>query len=293
MGLREHTHAGREGAAAFQPAALRSGRPDLRREAIRQPRVRAVSTRDARRLIHLAHESMVTRERDLDAFASADPADVRIVDWDHGLQFACLGVVPERRFLLEAVYAFLTLRNGVPIGYALASALFGSSELAFNVFETFRGGEAAWIYARLIATVRTMFGSDTFAIYPYQLGHENDEGLHSGAWWFYYKLGFRPREPRIAPLVDRELARLAARPRYRSSPSTLKRLVRYHMFLSLGRERDDVIGVLPMDRVGLAVTDYLAGRFGNDRRAAPNAVLMKSRHSSAWRAGGACRRVSG
>ena len=46
-----------------------------------------------------------------------------------------------------------------------------------------------------------MFGSDTFAIYPYQLGHENDEGLDSGAWWFYYKLGFRPREPRIAPLV--------------------------------------------------------------------------------------------
>ena len=58
---------------------------------------------------------------------------LRIVDCDNGLQFACLGVVPERRFLLEAVYAFLTLRNGVPIGYALASALFDSSELAFNV----------------------------------------------------------------------------------------------------------------------------------------------------------------
>jgi hypothetical protein len=262
---RTHAHWSR-GRGAFQPDSLRPGRPDIRREVSRRPRVRAVSTRDARRLIHLAHESMVTRERDLDAFASADPADVRIVDCDNGLQFACLGVVPERRFLLEAVYAFLTLRNGVPIGYALASALFDSSELAFNVFETFRGGEAAWIYARLIATVRTMFGSDTFAIYPYQLGHENDEGLQSGAWWFYYKLGFRPRETRVAPLVDRELARLAARAQYRSSPSTLKRLVRHHMFLSLGRERDDVIGVLPMDRVGLAVTDYLAGRFGNDRR---------------------------
>ena len=119
---------------------------------------------------------------------------MRVVEWDDGLQFACLGVLPERRFLLEAVYAFLTLRNGVPIGYALSSALFGSSEVAYNVFETFRGGEAAHVYARLLATVRTLFGSDTFAIYPYQLGHENDEGLASGAWWFYYKLGFRPRE---------------------------------------------------------------------------------------------------
>ena len=257
-----------QGSAVFQTRAFPPGRPDLHGEARRRPHVRSVSARDAKQLIHLAHESMVTRERDLDAFASADPADVRIVEWKDGLQFACLGVVPERRFVLEAVYAFLTLRNGVPIGYALASALFGSSELAFNVFETFRGGEAAWIYAKLIATVRTLFASDTFAIYPYQLGHENDEGLHSGAWWFYYKLGFRPREPRIGQLVEQELARLAARPGYRTPASTLKRLVRHHLFLSLGRARDDVIGVLPMDRVGLAVTDYLNDRFGSDRRGA-------------------------
>jgi len=45
-------------------------------------------------------------------------------------------------FLLESVYGFLTLKNGIPIGYVLVSALFGSSEIAYNVFETYRGGEA-------------------------------------------------------------------------------------------------------------------------------------------------------
>ena len=148
QGSPSRTHARwSRGSGLFQTHALAPGRPDIRREARRRPHVRSVTTRDARQIINLAHESMVTRERDLDAFASADPADVRIAEWEDGLQFACLGVVPERRFVLEAVYAFLTLRNGVPIGYALASALFGSSEIAFNIFETFRGGEAAWIYA--------------------------------------------------------------------------------------------------------------------------------------------------
>jgi hypothetical protein len=241
-------------------------RPSLADEVLRPPlAVRDVTTRDARRLIALAHEAMVTRERDLDAFASADPRDVRVVDWEQGLQFACIGVQPERRFVLEAVYGFLTLQNGVPIGYALASALFGSSEVAYNVFESFRGGEAAHVYARLLATTRALFGSDTFAIYPYQLGHENEEGLGSGAWWFYYKLGFRPREASLAPIIARETARIAASRRYRTPVTTLERLVAYPLFYSLGAERDDVIGVLPIGRLGLAVSRTLDARFGLDR----------------------------
>jgi hypothetical protein len=244
---------------------IRSDRPDLRVEATRPIGIKPVGRRQAEELIALAHEAMVTRERDLDAFASADVRDVRVVEWGDGLQMALLGVQPDRRFLLESVYAGLVLRSGVPIGYALISALFGSSELAFNVFETFRGGETAWIYARLVATARQVFGADTLAIYPYQLGHENDEGLQSGAWWFYYKLGFRSRERSLDSIIARELARLGRRPTYRTPLSTLKRLVRYPLFLSLGPERDDVMGVLRIDRIGLAVTDYLVRRFGADR----------------------------
>jgi hypothetical protein len=257
--------------------ATRPHRPDLRTESRRRPAaIREVSATEAREIIALAHESMVTRERDLDAFASADTRDVRIVDWERGLQFACLGVQPSRRFLLEAVYAFLVLQNGVPVGYALASALFGSSEIAFNLFETFRGGHTSWIYARLVATTRVLFRSDTFVVYPFQLGHENEEGLQSGAWWFYYKLGFRPREPRLARIIEGELARLARDPSYRTPLRTLRQLVRHHLFFSLGRVRDDAIGVLPMERIGLAVTAFLNEHFGTDRRAAEEAYSERA-----------------
>ena len=253
----------------FQAGPMNKVRPDLHVELARPPlAIHAVGPSDADRLIDLAHESMVTRKRDLDAFAWADRRDVRLVDCGDGVQFALIGVEPERRFLFESVYGFLTLKNGVPIGYALASALFESSEIAYNVFETFRGGEAAYVFGRLLATCRSVFGSESFSIDPYQLGAGNDEGLDSGAWWFYYKMGFRPRARRILPLADREARHVAASRDYRTSRRTLERLVEHNVFWSMGRRREDVMGALRLGNVGLAVSALVARRFGSDRATA-------------------------
>lgn len=254
---------------AFQEGPLLRTRPAVERELRRAPlAVRPVPPREAGRIIDLARAAMVTRSRDLDVFAHGDRRDVRLVDWGGGLQFALIGAVPERRLLLEAVYGMLTLRNGVPVGYVLVSALFSSSEIAYNVFDTFRGAEAGAIYGRVLATVHHVFGSDRFTIFPYQLGHENTEALRSGAWWFYQKMGFRPREPGALRTMRRELARMRADPRHRSSIATLESLAAENLFFERGRPRADVIGVLPLPNVGLRVTEYVANRFGSDREAA-------------------------
>jgi hypothetical protein len=264
------TRAKHPGLPVTYPASpLARTRPSLRAEARRPPlAVREAPPREAGRLIDLAREAMVTRARDLDVFAHGDARDVRLVDCGEGLQFALVGAVPERRLLLEAVYGMLTLRNGVPVGYVLASALYSSSEIAYNVFETYRGAEAAAIYGRVLATLRHVFGSDCFTIYPYQLGHENDEALRSGAWWFYRKLGFRPRDPGILRIMRREERGLRADPAHRSSRDTLEALAADNLYWSLGREREDVIGRLPLPNVGLRITDYVARRFGSDRERA-------------------------
>ncbi|MEO7386392.1 MAG: hypothetical protein ABIX37_05610, partial [Gammaproteobacteria bacterium] len=277
----------------WQTTALRRARPEIRSElAARAPSVRAVSERDGAALIDLARDAMVTRSRDLDAFIHGDPRDVRLVDCGDGLEFAAIGVRPERRLMLEAVYGFLTLKNGVPIGYVLTSALFGSSEVAYNVFDTWRGGEAGYVYGRVLAMTRAVFGSNAFTIYPYQLGGDgNAEGIESGAWWFYQKLGFRPRDSAVLALMDQELARMARRPTHRSSPGTLRTLAAENVYWHAGNSRDDVIGILPLERVGLAVTDYLATRFGSDRErgertcAAEAAALCGARTWRRWTAG--------
>ena len=259
-----------DGELHFQKRPLDRARPDLRRAARVEPlAVRELSRREGRAMITMAREAMLTRSRDLDVFSYGDPDDVRLIDCGAGLQFAAIGALPERRLLLEAVYGFLTLRNGVPIGYVLNSALLGSAEIAYNVFEAFRGGEAAHVYGRVLATVRHLFGTDSYTVYPYQLGGDgNDEGLASGAWWFYQKLGFRAPDPGVLALMQRELARLARRPRERSTIATLRRLAAENVYFHLGRERDDVIGLMPLHKVGLAVSAALAQRFGSDREGA-------------------------
>jgi hypothetical protein len=260
--------AGRAG-AVFQDRPLSRERPAPTEVLRLEPAaVRNLSPREGRRFIDLARASMVTRERDLDVFSYGDPADVRLVDFEGGLQFACIGALPERRLLLEAVYGYLTLKNGVPVGYVLTSALFGSSEIAYNVFDSFRGAEAGGIYARVLAMTRYLFGSDTFTIFPYQLGEGNDEATASGAWWFYQKMGFRPRDPATLRLMRRELAKAKRSPRHRSSLATLRRLARQNLYLPLARERDDVIGRIELPNVGLQVIAAVAKRFGAGREGA-------------------------
>ncbi len=251
---------------AFQRRAFPSRRPRLAPELRRHPRrVRVVDAREGQSLIELARGAMITRSRDLDVFAYGNARDVRMVECGNGLAFACIGLKPERRLLLESVYGFLTLRNGVPLGYVLTSTLYRSAEIAYNVFETFRGAEAAPIYARVLAVTRHLFGADAFTIVPYQLGEGNDEALDSGAWWFYRKLGFAPRESAARRLMRAEEARMRRDRAHRSSRSTLERLARANVFWSAGAARRDVLGVLPLARAGLAVTRLMARRFGADR----------------------------
>jgi hypothetical protein len=250
----------------FQEHPPEKQRPDMR-AAIRAARftVRRLEPREARRLLDLANGCMVPRHRDLLIFLYGDSKDARLVDFGDGLQFLCVGAVPERRLMLEAVYGFLTLMNGYPIGYVLCSAFFNSAEVAYNVFETFRGRGAAQTYARILAMVQRLFGADTFAIDPYQLGHENDEGLASGAWWFYYKLGFRPHAPHVKRLVREELAAMKADPKHRTTRARLNQLASEYAFLHLGAPRTDVLGRLALGEIGLKISQRLAERCGGDR----------------------------
>ena len=261
----------------FRTSPLERKRPDLRRAiAAASMTVRPLPPREGRRLVELANACMVPRQRDLLAFLNADERDVRLVDFGDGLQFACLGVVPERRLMLESVYAFLTLNNGVPIGYVLCSAFFQSAEVAYNVFETFRGAEAAKNYARVLAMVRRLFGAESFAIDPYQLGHNNAEGQESGAWWFYYKLGFRPRDAEVRRLAREEVAKLRKNPEHRTTRARLNELASQYMFLQLGRPRRDVLGEISLGAIGLHISRVLAERGGGDREAALEACAEEA-----------------
>lgn len=240
----------------WQTTPLRRGRPDLRTELQRMPlALRRVTPSEGESLAALAHGAMITRQRDLDTIAYGNARDVWLAEDGEGLAFALIGMVPERRAALPALYGGLTLENGVPIGYLQADFLGRSAAVSFNTFETFRGGESAHVLARLLATLRAFAGVTSFSIEPYQLGQGNDEGIKSGAWWFYFKLGFRPRARAAVRLAATELRRLQARPQHRSTPQTLRTLAAHHLHFDLDPERPAPL-LLPA-QIGLRVGEHL------------------------------------
>lgn len=254
---------------SFQDGALQRSRPKLRQDILQPPiSIEPLSRARGERLVDLGRRAMVTRARDLDGFAHADANDARWVDCGDGLAFGLLGLKPQRRLMLESSYAALTIKNGVPIGYVLVSALFGSAAIAYNVFETFRGAEAARVFGRVLSMGKAVFGCDTFSIDPYQLGYGNAEGLASGAWWFYYKLGFRPRSSYVKRLVREERRAMKVDPTHRTALDTLEELASENLYFQLGTPRNDVIGEIALGQIGLAVSHWMAENYGADRERA-------------------------
>jgi hypothetical protein len=261
----------------FQTTPLARARPTVKEIKHRPLPQRVLGPGDGRKIVDLARSAMATRSRDLDAFAYGSRHDVAMLDCGEGLAIACIGVVPERRLFLETMYGYLVLRNGVPVGYGTVTALFNSAEIAFTVFDTFRSGEASKILGWVVTLAWRLFGADTITVTPYQIGQDNEDAVRSGAWWFYYKLGFRPREEEPVRLMERELRRMKSNAAHRSSPATLRRLAESNVFLHLGKPRDDVLGVLPLPNVGRHVSRFLADGFGADREKATRVCSREAR----------------
>lgn len=216
-----------------------------------RPLIRRPGAAEARRLLDAAMAAVLIRYREVHAFNHADPADVTVADFGRGVELAWFGVRAGHRLPLRAHYGYLLVKNGVPIGYGDASLLFDWCEIAFNVFESFRRGESGYLLARLLGFVGHRLGARVFHLAPYQLGRDNEEALASGAFWFYYKLGFRPVPPALARLAAAEAARLRAHPGQRSPRRLLARLAQGRMVLGVGGPVPPAVATFEAQRLGL------------------------------------------
>ncbi|MGA8298680.1 MAG: hypothetical protein WB817_04310 [Terriglobales bacterium] len=260
------------------------------------------------RIVEFIREVMLVRYRELYGTTLADGRSVVRVDLgassgsqartnsedeSRGLEIYLWNLPPERRLPLRAYLAGFTLKNGVPINYIEAIGLCEWMEVGFNTFYTFRGGEAGWIYAQVLRALCAFMGTTIVSIYPYQLGHDNDEAIESGAFWFYRKLGFRPGRAELLDLVKREEKKIAAsdnaQNKYRTPARTLKRLAAGHVFYDLPGA-----GVGAWDRfstrnIGLQVNRRMGSEFAGDaermreqaRRALERALRTKTASWSA------------
>ena len=222
----------------------------------------------AESLIDSARVAMATRQRELHAFSYPNPDDVLVVRGGRGLVLAFIGIAPDFRLPLEAYYGFLALKNGVPVSYGGGWELFGTLDFAVNIFASFRQGESAYLATQLLRAYRRIFGMRTVVVDRYQLGHESTEALRSGSFYFYHRLGFRPRNPDVLRVLETERTKIAADASYRSPVRVLEQLAGDEVFLSLP-------GGLPAPEKRLRATDvaalvarFVAREYGGDRVAA-------------------------
>src|ERR1035441_10252816 len=88
------------------------------------------------------------------------------------------------RLPLRAYHGGMFFKNGVPAGYVELLSLFERAEVGFNLYYTFREGESAWLYARILRLFNQVLGVKVFSVDPYQIGLENPAARAS--WGFLF-----------------------------------------------------------------------------------------------------------
>ncbi|HET6972624.1 MAG TPA: hypothetical protein VFH96_01295, partial [Pyrinomonadaceae bacterium] len=196
-----------------------------------------LSPQEGEKALDLARDASTIRYRELYGFTHGDPKHVYRAELGRGVELFIMSLPQEKRLPLRSYHAVMIYKNGVAIGYFEGLSLFERMESGFNLYYTFRDGETAWLYARVLNVMHHFAGVTAFSLDPYQIGFENEEGIESGAFWFYRKLGFRPTDPEILKVVLKEEEKIRTRKGYRTSAATLRKLARSPMIFELDEKR--------------------------------------------------------
>jgi hypothetical protein len=242
--------------------------------------LKKLSRADGEKLVSLGRDMMTVRYRELYGFTYGDPRHVLRAAAGRGVEFVIWGLPPGRRLPLLGYHAVLILKNGIPAGYAESLALFERTEVGVNLFYTFRDGESAWIYARLLRFLRQYLNVSVFSVEPYQLGSQNEEGIEAGAFWFYRKLGFHPVQPQVARMVALEERKMTNRPGYRTPSRVLSQLAAGHLLYEAPSaphpgEWDN----FQVPNIGLAVQRRLVQRSRDGKRKPHQALVTSVAHA--------------
>jgi len=223
-------------------------------------------------LIDTARIVLATMHRETDPVTHAGAAE--LFDMGRGLRIGLFHLDAAHRLPFDSYVGFMAFKNGIPLAYGGAWIFPGRSKIGINVFPALRGGESAWFFAHLLRLYRQRFGVDRFEAENYQLGHNNPDGLKSGAYWFYYRSGFRPFTPAMRRTAAQEFERLGARTGHQVPVKLLRRMVEEGLELVI-EERD--VPIVDTAALTMAVQKHIVERYDGDRQLALGKALARVR----------------
>lgn len=208
-----------------------------------------------------ARIALALLNRETDPVTYGIPNGIKCFNLEHGLSIALFTMSPEIRMPIESYVGFMMFKNGRPMAYG-GAWLFGKRSLiGLNIFEAFRGGESAFVFAQLLRTYRQAFGAEQFEVEPYQFGKNNPEGLKSGAFWFYHRFGFRPLDKKLAELAEAEHSKILSHKGYRSPISVLKQFTASNLGVSFNAGAELVLPA----QISQFISKCIAKDFAGDR----------------------------
>ncbi len=215
-------------------------------------------------IINSGRAALLARGRETDPVTYAEK--ITEVKVDRGLTVYLFTMRPERRLPLENYTGFVAYRNGVPVGYG-GGWIFGfRCEIGVNIFETFRGGENYLLFAGIMKAYNAVFNVKRFSVAPYQFGEDNHEGIQTGAYWFYYKLGFRSANKEIAAIAEKEVLKMKKNKNYRSSEKTLLKFTESPLYFNNGHN----YSITEPNVLGICISRWITSKFSGDHKAALN-----------------------
>ncbi len=233
----------------------------------------ALQKQEKQGLLRTMRLQLLTLYRETDPVTYADINDIHTFDVGRGMYIVLTGMDSIHRSPLDAYIGFMAFKNTLPYAYGVAWMLGDMAKIGINIFPSYRGGESAWFFAQLLHVYYKQFKPRCFIAEPYQVGRDNPEGLETGAFWFYYRLGFRPIQARLQEMAKREFLRIQKIKGHKTPVRILQQLVADEMILIMGTENSVLNTKYDTAMLSAALTQYIHQRYkGNLTRATEEAT---------------------
>ncbi|MDB5282028.1 MAG: hypothetical protein JWO06_1103 [Bacteroidota bacterium] len=195
-----------------------------------------LSESEAEKVLECGRMILVRYLREIDPITFSSPSLISYYKLSRGLSIALFSMTINRRRPIDSYMAYVVFKNGLPISYGGSWVLFDSSRIAFNVFVPYRGGESLHTFEQILKAHKHAFRLKRFTADPYQIGKHNSDGIKSGAFWVYHKMGFRPIKQEQKLIAEAEAQKQLSIPHYRTPASVLNKLANSRLELILGKK---------------------------------------------------------
>lgn len=240
------------------------------------PAPKKLTAEEKRHFINTARSTLAFLYRETEPFTYADENEITSFRLERGLTIILYGMTHERRLSIESYIGYLALKNGIPVAYG-GGWIFGTRcQFGINILPPFRGGESSLLFTNLLRVYKQQFGIRCFAVKPYQFGKNNLEALQSGAFWFYYKHGFRPERKDVQKLADEEWRKKIENKKHRTPIDLLKKFTASNLVLHLSK---DFYPDFDAAKVSAAITNFINEKFSGNRKIAVAECLKKTKES--------------